>query len=98
MIKESANVEPKLRAKLETGYRALRARGVKAAEAYARTLENLASDERGLVLRAKWNAVKLTGEGAEAAAGIRIGGTLAIIELFGFGASLAKVDTSAPTR
>ncbi|PTQ89468.1 hypothetical protein C8K18_1122 [Paraburkholderia sp. GV068] len=94
LVKESANVEPKLRAKLESGYRALRARGVKAAEAYAQALETLASDERGLVLRAKWNAVKLTSEGAEAAAGIRIGGTLAIIELFGFGASLAKVDKS----
>ncbi|WP_144111321.1 T6SS effector BTH_I2691 family protein [Paraburkholderia sp. BCC1886] len=92
LIKESANVEPKLRAKLESGYKALRAKGVKAADAYAQTLETLASDEKGLVLRAKWNAVRLTSEGAEAATGIRIGGTLAIIELFCFGASLAKVD------
>jgi hypothetical protein len=94
LVKESANVEPKLRAKLESGYRALRAKGVKPAQAYAQTLETLASDEKGLVLRAKWNAVRLTGEGAEAAPGIRIGGTLAIIELFSFGASLAKVDKS----
>lgn len=39
----------------------------------AQTLESLAEDDNGKLVRAKWNAVKLTSEGAEASTGIRIG-------------------------
>ncbi|MFL9870034.1 T6SS effector BTH_I2691 family protein [Paraburkholderia megapolitana] len=92
LIKESAKADPALRLELENGYRALRSKGVKAAEAYAQTLESLAENDKGKAVRAKWNAVRLTGEGAEAATGIRIGSTLMIIELFCFGAALMKAD------
>jgi hypothetical protein len=55
-------------------------------------LESLAADDKGKPVRAKWNAVKLTSEGAEASTGIRLGGTLMLIEMFCFGAALAKAD------
>lgn len=92
LVRESAKVEPAMRAKLQAGYKALRARGVAAAEAYAQTLQALAEDDDGKLLRAKWNAVRLTSEGAEAVHPIRIASTLAIIEVFCFTASLAKAD------
>lgn len=92
LIKESVKVDPALRLELEKGYRALRGQGVKAAEAYAQTLQSLAENDKGKSLRAKWAAISLTKEGAEATTGIRIGSTLAIIELFCFGAALVKSD------
>ena len=92
LIKELAKAEPAMQAKLQSGYKALRSKGVKPAQAYARTLESLAEDDNGKLVRAKWNAVKLTSEGAEASTGIRIGGTLMIIELFCFGAALTKAS------
>ncbi|MFM0158913.1 hypothetical protein P0D75_11410 [Paraburkholderia sediminicola] len=92
LIKETAKAEPEMQAKLLSGYKALRSKGVRPAQAYAQTLESLAADDKGKLVRAKWNAVKLTSEGAEASTGIRIGGTLMLIELFCFGAALAKAD------
>jgi hypothetical protein len=92
LIKELAKAEPAMQVKLQSGYKALRSKGVKPAQAYARTLESLAEDDNGKLVRAKWNAVKLTSEGAEASTGIRIGGTLMVIELFCFGAALTKAN------
>jgi hypothetical protein len=92
LIKYAAKVEPAMRTKLQNGYRALRATGLTATEAHIRALHNLADDEAGQGYRAKWAAVKLSDEGKELAGGVRIAGTLAVIELLSFGCGLAKAD------
>ncbi|PMS19461.1 hypothetical protein C0Z18_14205 [Trinickia dabaoshanensis] len=94
IAKESVRAEPALRAKFEQGYYALRKTGVPAKDAFVRSMRDLASDERGKVMRAHWNAVKISHEGKEAAVGIRIAGVLAIIEVFCFAAALTKIDKS----
>lgn len=94
IAKESVRAEPALRAKFEQGYRALRKTGVPAKDAFTRSMANLAADERGKVMRAHWNAVKITHEGKEAATGIRLAGVLAIIEVFCFAAALTKANKS----
>ena len=94
IVKESVRGEPALRARFEQGYRALRKTGVPAKDAFVRSMRELAADERGKVMRAHWNAVKITHEGKEAAVGIRLAGVLAIIEVFCFAAALTKVDKS----
>lgn len=94
IAKESVRAEPALRAKFEQGYRALRKTGVPAKDAFVRSMRDLAADERGKVMRAHWNAVKITHEGKEAAVGIRLAGVLAIIEVFCFAAAFAKIDKS----
>jgi len=95
IVKEAVKAEPALRDAFERGYLALRQAGVPARDAFARAMRDLAADERGKVMRAHWDAVKLTHEGEEAAAGIRIAGVLAIIEVFCFGAALLKPDKSS---
>jgi hypothetical protein len=92
LIKQAAKVEPAMRLKLQNGYRAQRTKGVPAGEAYIQTLQSLAADDDGKVYRAKWAAVKLTEEGKSINVGVRIGGTLAVIELLSFGCGLAKAD------
>jgi hypothetical protein len=94
LVKTSIKVELPMRLKLKGEYTALRLRGVPAARASAEAMESLASDEGGQLLRAKWNAVKVTEEGAEAAGAMRLAGTLALIEVVSFGAALAKTDKS----
>ncbi|WP_321874539.1 T6SS effector BTH_I2691 family protein [Burkholderia ubonensis] len=92
LVKQAVKVEPALRLKLQQGYRALRSQGVAANEAHVRTLQSLAEDEGGKLYRAKWNAVKVTQEGKAVTLGVRIAGTLAVIELLSFGCALAKAD------
>ncbi|KUZ35931.1 T6SS effector BTH_I2691 family protein [Burkholderia territorii] len=94
LVKAAARTELPMFNKLKADFLALRLRGVPAPNAYARALDNLASDERGQLLRAKWNAVKVTSEGAEAAGAVRLAGTLAFIEVVSFGAALSKTDKS----
>lgn len=97
LVKWAAKVEPSMRLKLQNGYLALRARGVPAAQAYVRTVQSLAADADGELYRAKWNAIKLGGGelGEQTAMGVRLGGTLAIIELLSFGCNLAKADKTS---
>jgi hypothetical protein len=92
LVREAVRIEPALRVKFEQGYRAFRQRGVPAKDAFVRSMKDLADDRGGQLLRAQWNAVRMTAEGEAAAAGVRLGGVLAIIELFCFAAALAKVD------
>ncbi|KVL01649.1 T6SS effector BTH_I2691 family protein [Burkholderia territorii] len=94
LVKAAVRTELPMFNKLKADFLALRLRGVPAPNAYARALDNLASDERGQLLRAKWNAVKVTSEGAEAAGAVRLAGTLAFIEVVSFGAALSKTDKS----
>jgi hypothetical protein len=92
LVKQAVKVEPEMRLKLDQGYRALRSQGIAAKDAFVRTVQSLAEDEGGQLYRAKWNAVKLTEEGKAVNLGVRIGGTLAVIELLSFGCNLAKAD------
>ncbi|WP_434665227.1 T6SS effector BTH_I2691 family protein [Paraburkholderia sp. A3BS-1L] len=92
LVKQGFKVEPALRLKLDQGYRALRSQGIAAKDAFVRTVQSLAEDEGGQLYRAKWAAVKLTEEGKAINLGVRIGGTLAVIELLGFGCNLAKAN------
>jgi len=92
LVREALRIEPALRAKFEQGYRAFRQQGVPAKDAFMRSMWDLADDRGGQLLRAQWSAVRMTAEGDAAAAGVRLGGVLAIIELFCFAAALAKVD------
>lgn len=94
LVKEAVKTEPALRAKFERSYAALRKTGVPAKSAFTQAMQDLAADERGQIMRGRWNAVKVTHVGEEAATGIRLGGVLAIIEVFCFGAALAKIDKS----
>lgn len=94
LVKEAVRSEPALREKFEQGYRALRKAGVPAKDAFAKSMRDLSADERGQVMRAHWNAVRITKEGEEAATEIRLAGVLAIIEVFCFAAALTKVDKS----
>ena len=97
LIKWAAKVEPSMRLKLQNGYLALRAQGVPAAQAYVRTVQSLAADADGKLYRAKWNSIKIGGGelGEQTAMGVRLGGTLAIIELLSFGCNLAKADKTS---
>lgn len=97
LIKWAAKVEPSMRLKLQNGYLALRAQGVPAAQAYVRTVQSLAADADGELYRAKWNAIRIGGGelGERTAMGVRLGGTLAIIELLSFGCNLAKADKNS---
>ncbi|WP_321785639.1 T6SS effector BTH_I2691 family protein [Burkholderia pyrrocinia] len=92
LVRQAIKVEPDLRLKLQQEYRALRGQGVAAKDAFVRTIQSLAEHEGGQLYRAKWNAVKLTQEGKAVNLGVRIGGTLAVIELLSFGCALAKAD------
>ena len=94
IVKEAVRSEPALRVSFEQGYRALRKRGVPAKDAFMRSMRDLADDKRGQIMRGQWNAVRIPSEGEEAASGIRLGGVLAIIELFCFAAAVAKIDKS----
>ncbi|MGS1001626.1 T6SS effector BTH_I2691 family protein [Burkholderia glumae] len=94
IVKEAVKAEPALREAFERGYQALRRAGVPAQRAFTEAMRDLAADKRGEVMRAQWNAVRVTKEGEEAATGIRIAGVLAIIEVFCFAAALTKVDKS----
>ncbi|SAK88070.1 hypothetical protein AWB75_06018 [Caballeronia catudaia] len=94
LVKQSARTELVLSNKLRAEFLALRLQGVKAGEAYTKALMNVADAEEGKLLRAKWNAVRLTPQGDAAATGMRLAGTLAIIELFSFGSILAKENKS----
>ncbi|KWN18027.1 hypothetical protein WT83_11135 [Burkholderia territorii] len=94
LVKAAIRTELPMFNKLKADFLALRLRGVPAPSAYARALDNLASDERGQLHRAKWNAVKVTSEGAEAAGAVRLARTLAFIEVVSFGAALSKTDKS----
>ncbi|KWA30877.1 T6SS effector BTH_I2691 family protein [Burkholderia territorii] len=94
LVKAAVRTELPMFNKLKADFLALRLRGVPAPNAYARALDHLASDERCQLLRAKWNAVKVTSEGAEAAGAVRLAGTLAFIEVVSFGAALSKTDKS----
>ncbi|MET3550896.1 T6SS effector BTH_I2691 family protein [Burkholderia sp. 567] len=92
LVRQAIKVEPELRLRLQQGYRTLRSQGVVAKDAFVRTIQSLAEHEGGQLYRAKWNAVKLTQEGKAVNLGVRIGGTLAVIELLSFGCALAKAD------
>ncbi|WP_175803608.1 T6SS effector BTH_I2691 family protein [Burkholderia ambifaria] len=92
LVRQAIKVEPELRLRLQQGYRTLRSHGVAAKDAFVRTIQSLAEHEGGQLYRAKWNAVKLTQEGKAVNLGVRIGGTLAVIELLSFGCALAKAD------
>lgn len=94
LVKEAVRTEPALRVKFEQSYAALRKTGVPAKSAFTRAMQDLAADERGQILRGRWAAVRVTHAGEEAATAIRLGGVLAIIEVFCFGAALAKIDKS----
>ncbi len=94
LAREAVRTEPALREKFEQAYRALRKAGVPAKDAFTRSMRDLAADERGKLMRAHWNEVRVTDEGHEAATGIRLAGVLAIIEVFCFAAAVAKVDKS----
>lgn len=94
LLKEAVKVEPDLRLKLDQGYRALRSQGIAAQDAFVKTMQSLADDEGSKLYRAKWNAVTLTEEGKAINLGVRIGGTLAVIELLTFGCNLAKANKS----
>ncbi|ACR31495.1 T6SS effector BTH_I2691 family protein [Burkholderia glumae] len=94
LVKAAVRTELPMFNKLKADFLALRLRGIPAANAYAQALDNLASDERGQLLRAKWNAVRVTSEGAEAAGAVRLAGTLAFIEVVSFAAALSKTDKS----
>jgi hypothetical protein len=94
LMKTTIKVEGPMRLKFQAEYMALRLQGVPAGKAFARALESLASDDGGKVLRAKWAALKVTEEGADAAGGARLAGTLAVIEVVSFGAALAKRNKS----
>lgn len=92
LVREAVRIEPALRVKFEQGYRALRQQGVPAKDAFMRSMQDLAEDRGGQLLRERWSAVRITGGGDTAATGIRLGGVLAIIELFCFTAAAAKLD------
>jgi hypothetical protein len=92
LVREAVRIEPALRVKFEQGYRAFRQRGVPAKDAFMRSMQDLAEDRGGQLLRAQWSAVRIKAGGDAAAAGIRLGGVLAIIELFCFAAAVAKLD------
>lgn len=98
IVKEAVKAEPALREAFEQGYQALRRAGIPAQRAFTETMRDLAADKRGQIMRAQWNAVRLTKEGEEAATGIRIAGVLAIIEVFCFAAALTKVDKSGQDK
>jgi hypothetical protein len=92
LVREAVRIEPALRVKFEQGYRAFRQQNVPAKDAFMRSMQDLAEDRGGQLLREQWNAVRITAGGDTAAAGIRLGGVLAIIELFCFAAAAAKLD------
>ena len=94
LVKEAVKTEPALRVKFERSYAALRKTGIPAKSAFTQAMQDLAADERGQIMRVRWAAVKVTHAGEEAATAIRLGGVLAIIEVFCFGAALAKIDKS----
>lgn len=94
LVKEAVKTEPALRMKFQQSYAALRKTGVPAQSAFTRAMQDLASDERGQIMRGHWAAVRITGEGKEAATAIRLAGVLAIIEVFCFGAALLKTNKS----
>ncbi|VWD29508.1 hypothetical protein BLA17378_07214 [Burkholderia aenigmatica] len=92
IITASMEAEPALRLGLQMGYRSLRQQGVPALQAYARTLETLADDERGRRLLNMWEQVRPTDKGASANLNVRFAGTLAVIEVLSFACALAKAD------
>ncbi|WP_257755330.1 T6SS effector BTH_I2691 family protein [Burkholderia glumae] len=94
LVKTATRTELPMLNKLKVDFLALHLRGVPAANAYAQTLDNLASSESGQLRRAKWNAVKVTSEGADAVGAVRLTSTLAFIEVVSFAASLSKTDKS----
>ncbi|CAD9224023.1 conserved hypothetical protein [Burkholderia cenocepacia] len=94
LVKAAVRTELPMFNKLKADFIALRLRSVPVAKAYAQAVEGLASHEGGQLLRAKWNAVKVTSQGAEAAGAVRMAGTLAFIEVLSFAAALSKTDKS----
>lgn len=87
-----ALVDPRLQMKLQTEFYRLSREGVAPAHAYVRAAQNLASDADGQRLRAKWAALSASEAGESVNVSVRIGGTLAIIELITFGDLLFKAD------
>lgn len=100
LVKWAAKVDPEMRKALHDGYAAQRAQGLPSAQAFARTVQDLADNDNGKLYRAKINSIKISG-GAEAeqmATGMRLGGTLAVIEVLNFGCTLLKGDKSVEGR
>lgn len=94
LLKQSVMVEPIMHMKLQAEFMALRLQGAPVPKAYGHALESLASDEGGQLLRAKWNAVKLSAPEGEAVGNVRFSGALAIIEVISFSSALAKTSAS----
>jgi hypothetical protein len=74
----------------------LRAQNVPAGEAYSRALAELAGNERGRLYRERWAEIMDRGDATaeRLRMGVRIGGTLAVLQLLSFGALLSKSDKS----
>ncbi|QTD93119.1 T6SS effector BTH_I2691 family protein [Burkholderia anthina] len=98
LVKAAVKTELPMFNKLKADFIALRLRSVPVAKAYAQAMEGLASHEGGKLLRAKWNAVKVTPDGIDAAGAVRIAGTLAFIEVLSFAAALSKTDKSGEDK
>ncbi|MEJ2655510.1 MAG: T6SS effector BTH_I2691 family protein [Acidihalobacter sp.] len=96
LLKLSAAAEPALRQALHANYRELRTQNVPAGEAYSRALAELAGNERGRLYRERWAEIMDRGDATaeRLRMGVRIGGTLAVLQLLSFGALLSKSDKS----